>query len=90
MNLIRRLVRTPARILARLRSLDDVLDYAPSQGTGGYSTTTSDANSRHHQRAALREAGVVPIPGPWGFLTSGYFFGLFFMVRSCSVVRIRR
>ena len=61
-----------------MRQLDDVLGYEPSQVPSGYSSTNSEANTRLHQRA--REIGVTQIPGPWGFLTSGCFFGLFFMV----------
>ena len=85
MNLARAILRTPAQVLARLRRLDDVLDYTPTQGAAsGYSSTTSDANSRLHQRSVTRDTGIVPIPGPWGFLMSGYFVGLFFMVRAWS------
>ncbi|KAF7799360.1 hypothetical protein EIP86_010592 [Pleurotus ostreatoroseus] len=76
MSLARRLLRTPGRILARMRSLDDVLDYTPSPSASGFSSMHPDPNARAQR---MKEAGAVPIPGPWGFLTSGYFFGLFFM-----------
>lgn len=86
MNYLRRLLRAPAHVLSRLRRLDDVLDYTPSASSGAFQSATSHATSGANLHHRMREAGPVPIPGPWGFLTSGYFFGLFFMVGGCTLL----
>ncbi|KAH9900769.1 hypothetical protein C8Q73DRAFT_675743 [Cubamyces lactineus] len=31
----------------------------------------------------------MPVPGMWGFVTSGYFLGLFIMVSTCPQVRVQ-
>ena len=80
LKLAHRFLSLPSRALARLRRLDDMaLDLhvavaaqatqQASSGTPGY---------RRHRNAG--HVGVAPMPGPWGFLTSGYFLGLFVMV----------
>ncbi|KAI1791747.1 hypothetical protein LXA43DRAFT_1010317 [Ganoderma leucocontextum] len=82
LKLAHRFLSLPSRALARLRRLDDMaleLHFAAqatqqaSSGTPGY---------RRHRNAG--HVGIAPMPGPWGFLTSGYFLGLFVMVSSAS------
>ena len=85
LKIAHRFLSLPSRALARLRRLDDMtleLHVAAQ--------TTQQANSgtpgyRRHRNAG--HVGIAPMPGPWGFLTSGYFLGLFVMVsaRSCHV-----
>ena len=78
LKLAHRFLSLPSRALARIRRLDDMaLDFhiaaqttqQASSGTPGY---RRQRNAGH--------VGVAPMPGPWGFLTSGYFLGLFVMV----------
>ena len=79
-TLARHLLRLPSRVLSRMRRLDQVPPLGQSDAA------TADDNTGAHARAQqrLRDSGITPLPGPWGFLTSGYFFGLFFMVSFLS------
>ena len=80
----RAFIRLPGRVLARLRKLDDLAfdlhDVAQTtqrqkdRGDGG------GAQAYRRKRSGGGSAGAPPIPGPWGFLTSGYFVGLFVVV----------
>lgn len=82
-KLAKHLFRLPSRMLGRMRQLDDVLDQPLAPGEIAGSTTSDSHAARVQQR--MRETGLPPLPGPWGFLTSGYFIGLFFMVcTSCD------
>ncbi|GJE87852.1 hypothetical protein PsYK624_039360 [Phanerochaete sordida] len=76
-KLARHLFRLPSRMLGRMRQFDNLLEqpYTASEPQAGDSADARVA--RAQQR--MRETGLAPLPGPWGFLTSGYFVGLFFM-----------
>jgi hypothetical protein len=77
------LLRFPSRMLSRLRNLDEVLDQPPlGQASADSVGDSLGAQARVQQR--MRDSGVTPMPAAWGFLTSGYFFGLFFMVSRLS------
>ena len=80
LKLAHRFLGLPSRALARLRRLDDIaLDLhvaVAAQATQQASSGTP--GFRRHRNAG--HVGVAPMPGPWGFLTSGYFLGLFVMV----------
>ncbi|KAI0351564.1 hypothetical protein OH77DRAFT_1410915 [Trametes cingulata] len=80
LKLAHRFLSFPSRALARLRRLDelslDLPDIAQRhQQQQQYATTT--ANAQRRSRGSPHAAP--PIPGTWGFLTSGYFVGLFIM-----------
>lgn len=77
-KLAKHLFRLPSRMLGRMRQFDNVLEQplAPGETAG---TATPDSHATRVQQR-MRETGLPPLPGPWGFLTSGYFIGLFFMV----------
>lgn len=79
-KLARHLFRLPARMLGRMRQFDDLLEQPYSNGDTQGGANTDGRVARAQQR--MRETGLAPLPGPWGFLTSGYFIGLFFMVRT--------
>ncbi len=77
LKLAHRFLSLPSRALARIRRLDDMaLDLHIAQ-------TTQQASSGmpgYRRQRNGGHVGVAPMPGPWGFLTSGYFLGLFVMV----------
>lgn len=77
-KLARHLFRLPSRMLSRMRHLDGIFDQHLGQANAESGTGGSSGVDGIQQR--IRDSGVTPLPGPWGFLTSGYFFGLFFMV----------
>ncbi|EPQ57762.1 hypothetical protein GLOTRDRAFT_136638 [Gloeophyllum trabeum ATCC 11539] len=63
----------PSRLLHRVRSGLDELLYQEDQAALAYAAS-------HDDNDALRSRyGAVVMPGPWGFLTSGYVVGLFAM-----------
>ncbi|PIL28182.1 hypothetical protein GSI_09719 [Ganoderma sinense ZZ0214-1] len=79
LKLAHRFLGLPSRALARLRRLDDM---ALELHVAAQTATTQQAGSgtpgyRRHRNAG--HVGIAPMPGPWGFLTSGYFLGLFVM-----------
>ncbi|TCD66792.1 hypothetical protein EIP91_000928 [Steccherinum ochraceum] len=89
-KLATRFLGIPSRVLARMRSLDYILDNHPAlqqQQDGlaaGYSSAGPNAGDPRISRlragaGAGQAAATVNVPGPWGFLTSGYFVGLFIM-----------
>ncbi|PCH37637.1 hypothetical protein WOLCODRAFT_95538 [Wolfiporia cocos MD-104 SS10] len=77
-----RLLSLPSRVVARIRSIDDLLDGPaaapppmPSQSapvSAGYAHMRGDAGSP-------MDLAMSPLPGPLAFVTSWYFFGLLFM-----------
>ncbi len=77
LKLAHRFFSLPSRALARLRRLDDIsMDLHDPAYHPAYSTT--NGNGQRRSRASVHDGP--PIPGMWGFLTSGYFVGLFIMV----------
>ncbi|TBU46899.1 hypothetical protein BD309DRAFT_563425 [Dichomitus squalens] len=75
----------PSRALARLRRLDDM---AFEMQEAAQQTNSGSQGYRRHRNGS-HGSGVTPLPGPWGFLTSGYFVGLFVMV-SIHTPSVRR
>ncbi|OJT14938.1 hypothetical protein TRAPUB_8508 [Trametes pubescens] len=76
LKLAHRFFSLPSRALARLRRLDDIsMDLHDPAYHPAYSTT--NGNGQRRSRASVHDGP--PIPGMWGFLTSGYFVGLFIM-----------
>lgn len=77
LKLAHRFFSLPSRALARLRRLDDVsMDLHDAAHHSAYSST--NGNGQRRSRTSVHDGP--PIPGMWGFLTSGYFVGLFIMV----------
>ncbi|KAH9848914.1 hypothetical protein C2E23DRAFT_842094 [Lenzites betulinus] len=76
LKLAHRFLSLPSRALARLRRLDELgieaheLAHQPQ-----YAST--NGNSQRRSRSNMQDGP--PLPGMWGFLTSGYFVGLFVM-----------
>ena len=66
----------PSRLLSRLRTFDDIFE----QPSPASDTAEAAASQASRTQLRTRESGLAPLPGPWGFLTSGYFVGIFFMV----------
>ena len=97
LKLAHRFLSLPSRALARLRRLDDMAldlheaaaathaskagNYYPNDGTGAH-----QGYRRHRHLGSA--ANSPPMPGPWGFLTSGYFVGLFLMVSGFSTASL--
>lgn len=95
-KLATRFLGLPSRVLARMRRLDEILEHHPPNHQeyvspsftslpNGYATAAPNpSDSRiHRMRQGLSGGqGVASVPGPWGFLTSGYFLGIFIMVSS--------
>ncbi|CCL98766.1 uncharacterized protein FIBRA_00771 [Fibroporia radiculosa] len=67
-----RLLGFPSRVLARMRRLDEIL------GEESIHPREHRATGGQFSRSQAGE-GSPPFPGPLGFLTSGYFCGLFVM-----------
>ncbi|TFY57761.1 hypothetical protein EVJ58_g6832 [Rhodofomes roseus] len=73
----------PSRLVARVRRLDDVLNNAEMEAAAARrhayaATSAAGAQASSHDDPAVGFE-MEPIPGPMGFVTSGYFFGLFIM-----------
>ncbi|KAF9246244.1 hypothetical protein BU15DRAFT_85024 [Melanogaster broomeanus] len=74
----RKLLAYPSRLLSHLRKFDELLDR---------NTATSLSSMRMHDvdsngvliAHSPPPPGFTPLPGPWGFLTSGYVVGLIVM-----------
>ncbi|KAI8982932.1 hypothetical protein BD414DRAFT_491632 [Trametes punicea] len=76
LKLAHRFLSLPSRALARLRRLDDLaVDLHEAAAQPSYANT--NGNGQRRPRGPVN--GGPPIPGMWGFLTSGYFLGLFIM-----------
>ncbi|KAJ2986802.1 hypothetical protein NUW54_g9623 [Trametes sanguinea] len=76
LKLAHRFLSLPSRALARLRRLDDLaLDLHEAAQQHPYATTSG--NGQRRSRGHISSGP--PVPGMWGFLTSGYFLGLFIM-----------
>lgn len=75
---VSRLLDIPTRAIARVRRLDNLLDADNTARTSGRFLRS---HAGHRGDEPLVGLSMDPIPGPLGFLTSGYFFGLFVMVR---------
>ncbi len=88
-NIASHFLQIPARMLARVRQLDDILDQAASPG-GVYASSVSSSTDfkLFYKQRANDPPGAKGIPGLWGFLTSGYFVGLLLMVRPTPNVNL--
>ncbi|KAH9950322.1 hypothetical protein B0H21DRAFT_724327 [Amylocystis lapponica] len=75
LKLASRVLDLSSRVLARIRSLDEVFLDDPVSQTQAYSSTTAEAARRQTAQAG---SGTT-LPGPWGFVTSSYFLGLLVM-----------
>ncbi|OSD08253.1 hypothetical protein PYCCODRAFT_1429319 [Trametes coccinea BRFM310] len=76
LKLAHRFFSLPSRALARLRRLDDLaLDLHEAAQHHPYASTSASGSRRSRGQISSGP----PVPGMWGFLTSGYFLGLFIM-----------
>ncbi|CDO70318.1 hypothetical protein BN946_scf184843.g7 [Trametes cinnabarina] len=76
LKLAHRFLSLPSRALARLRRLDDLtLELHEAAQQSPYAAV----NGNGQRRSRSQVSNGPPIPGMWGFLTSGYFLGLFIM-----------
>ncbi|KAL0946399.1 hypothetical protein HGRIS_012625 [Hohenbuehelia grisea] len=85
------LLNFPARIFARMRKVDDILaavdntqlnDVIPDSVLPSLESVGMSATALPSQQAAViaqKASNFQQFPGPWGFFTSGYAFGLFMM-----------
>ncbi|KAI0949825.1 hypothetical protein AcV7_008481 [Taiwanofungus camphoratus] len=74
LNLASRILELPSRVLARVRRLDNMLNQDIVSQPRLYSST---AVRRHGAQDTSTGPSMPPVPGPLGFITSGYFLGLF-------------
>lgn len=72
------LFRLPSRMIERMRLLDSVFEQNLAVSSDDSGLVPAGGLTSAHQR--VRDAGLTSLPGPWGFVSSGYFLGLFFMV----------
>ena len=76
------LIRLPSRMLDRMFERVLHLDSVFEQNLAV--VVDEDGRASMGRPATIppnvREVGLTSLPGPWGFVSSGYFFGLFFMV----------
>lgn len=105
-KLAARFLGIPSRVLARMRRLDDIFDYAAQHQhdhdapdltslPNGYATSAPKGTEwpprgyyreRQSSGSSTARSGSggtgsgLSVPGPWGFLTSGYFIGVVIMV----------
>lgn len=77
LNLASRILELPSRVLARVRRLDNMLNQDIVSQPRLYSST---AVRRHGAQDTSTGPSMPPVPGPLGFITSGYFLGLFIIV----------
>ncbi len=92
LKIAHRFLTLPSRALARLRRLDDMALDMHDAAARASQAGTYDANAgmraggyRRHRHMG-NPAYPPPMPGPWGFLTSGYFVGLVIMVSYYSKI----
>ena len=71
-------LRIPSRILTRFDRVW-LSAHVSASNNDAHNDTDASMGPRSLMQHRMRE-GFTPLPGPWGFLTSGYFIGLFFMV----------
>ncbi|KIP08512.1 hypothetical protein PHLGIDRAFT_374874 [Phlebiopsis gigantea 11061_1 CR5-6] len=71
------LFRLPSRMIERMRLLDSVFEQNLAVSSDDSGLVPAAGLTSAHQR--VRDAGLTSLPGPWGFVSSGYFLGLFFM-----------
>ncbi|KAI0748740.1 hypothetical protein C8Q80DRAFT_1173378 [Daedaleopsis nitida] len=82
LKLAHRFFSLPSRALARLRRLDymalDLHEVAQASQLLDADAATQTEGFRR-QRGMPSVSNAPPMPGPWGFMTSGYFLGVFIM-----------
>lgn len=81
-KLAQRLGDLPSRALARLRKLDELGQdlHEVAQVSQQAERVDVGRGQGYRRQRNVGNGTTPPIPGPWGFLTSGYFVGLFIMV----------
>ncbi|OCH92079.1 hypothetical protein OBBRIDRAFT_791595 [Obba rivulosa] len=86
MEIVHHFLGLPSRALMRIRRLDSLLsqDIGQSQ-TQPFASTT--AGAAHIAHAGARAEGPTSLPGPWGFMTSGYCFGMLVMALVLSRIQ---
>jgi hypothetical protein len=76
----------PSRMLSRMRRVDELLNI--NRNTGRHVVfDRSEWDRGSHSGRSPHPSTFTPLPGPWGFVTSGYAAGLFAMV-ICSMFSI--
>lgn len=75
-----RVLGFPSRVLARIRRLDDILNGDSAAQPGVYNARYARTQGTRRGEDPSIGLDMEPVPGPLGFLTSWYFFGLFVMV----------
>ncbi|KAF9227586.1 hypothetical protein BS17DRAFT_773994 [Gyrodon lividus] len=74
-----KLLAYPSRLLARLRKFDELLTQNTATSLTSMQMHDLDSNGILIARSAPPPSSFSPLPGPWGFLTSGYIVGLIVM-----------
>jgi hypothetical protein len=82
-NFIKSLLNIPSRFLARLRSLDRLLDREAesNQAISFLLSYGTDPGPPEARMATPPPSAFPHYPGPWSFFASGYAVSLFAMVR---------
>ncbi|EMD38242.1 hypothetical protein CERSUDRAFT_113400 [Gelatoporia subvermispora B] len=77
MEIVHKFLGLPSRAFMRMRRLDNMLNQDAMQTQAQPFVSTSAQGMHTAQARAATEA--LYMPGPWGFMTSGYCFGMLIM-----------
>jgi hypothetical protein len=81
LGLLRKIITLPSRFAARMRLVDELLEQDAERQAEALTAALNDPQNAELRRAhALQRVQYTPMPGPWGFFTSGYAVGLLVMV----------
>ncbi|CAL1705782.1 unnamed protein product [Somion occarium] len=78
-KLARQFLGIPSRVVGRLRKYDQVINMAQNPPTRTLESTRTPQPTGPYSAQYHSAGSISSVPGPWGFLTSRYFIGLFIM-----------